>query len=62
MLKCYEQFVIIINYKVPQGMFKNVPHFKTKCGIKNANEAFAERRQYRDYLILFFINNYEQAS
>ena len=43
-------------------MFKNVPHFKTKCGIKNANEAFAERRQYRDYLILFFINNYEQAS
>ena len=27
----------------PQGMFKNVPHFKTKCGNKNASKTFAER-------------------
>ena len=43
LLKCYLQLVIIINYKVPQGMFKNLPHFKTKCGNKNASVTFAER-------------------
>ena len=33
----------MINSKVPQGMFKNAPHFITKCGNKNASETFAER-------------------
>ena len=33
----------MISYKVPQGMFKNVSHFKTKCDNKNASETFAER-------------------
>ena len=34
-------------------MLKNVPHFKTKCGNKNAIETFAEH---------FFINYYKKAS
>ena len=34
-------------------MFKNVPHFKTKCGNENA-----ERKQFRDYLFQLFINSY----
>ena len=45
------QLVIIFCYKVPQGMFKNVPHFKTKCGNKNASETFAECSHLGDYLI-----------
>ena len=32
-------------------MLKNVPHFKTICGNKNASETFAEHEQFRDYLI-----------
>ena len=44
----------------PQGMFKIVSHFKTKCGNKNASETFTE--QFRNCLIQFFINNYEQTS
>ena len=31
-------------------MFKNVPHFKTKCSNKNASETFADSEQFRDYL------------
>ena len=31
-------------------MFKNVPDVETKCG-QNASETFAERQQFRDYLI-----------
>ena len=31
-------------------MFKNVPHVKKKCG-KNERETFAERQQFRHYLI-----------
>ena len=31
------------NYYLPQGMFKDVPHFKTKCGNKNTSEILAER-------------------
>ena len=34
LLKCYHQFVVIINYQVPQGMFKNVPLFKTNVTIR----------------------------
>ena len=34
LLKCYYQFVIIIHYQVPQGMFKNVPLFKTNVAIR----------------------------
>ena len=34
-------------------MFKNVRHFKTKCGKKNASERLAK---------LFFVNDYEWAS
>ena len=37
-----EMLVTPYNYKVPQDMFKNVPHVKKKCG-KNAVEKFAER-------------------
>ena len=41
-MKCYQLLVIIISYKVPQGMFKYVAHLKTKCGNRNASETFAE--------------------
>ena len=34
------KLVIIIDFKVPQDMLKNV---KTKCGNKNVSETFAER-------------------
>ena len=37
------QFVIMISYKVPQGILKNLPHFKKKCDDKNASETFVER-------------------
>ena len=43
-------------------MFKNVPYFKTICGNKNASETFSERQRFSNYLIQFFINNYEKAS
>ena len=38
------QFVIMISYKVPQGILKNLPHFKKKkkCDDKNASETFVE--------------------
>ena len=36
-------------------MFKNVPQVKTRCGDRNASETFAERSQFWDYLIKFFI-------
>ena len=39
-INCYSQLAIIINCKVLQDMFKNVPHIKKKCG-KNTTETFA---------------------
>ena len=40
---------------------KNVPDVGTKCG-QNASETFVERQQFGDYLIEFYIFNFEQAS